>query len=297
MLRIMRYCGVLFCLFLLAGCFQVETVVKVNPDGSGIVEETILLSKQFIAQMQGMAQGMAADTGQAQTPPPPELFTPDSLKKMAAQMGEGVTYVRGEKLDNATFSGFKAVFAFRDINKLKLSEEPADLTAAGDAGGIAAPKSDFVQFRFTKGATSTIVLHNSSPKKSPAPAGTPESSPPETSGKAPAHAASAPPAPGTPPSGDDQAAEQLKKLFGGMKMRLVIEPQGKIVSTNATYRTGNQITIVDFDFDKLMASSAELSKFDQLQPGALGDARQVLKNVPGAKVDMNDTLTITFRGK
>jgi hypothetical protein len=63
---------------LLADCFQVSTVVRLNPDGSGTVSETMLLSKNMIAQMNVMMQGFAGENDTR--PEPIELFDPDRLK-------------------------------------------------------------------------------------------------------------------------------------------------------------------------------------------------------------------------
>ena len=65
-------------LFLLAGCFQVSTVVRVNPDGSGTVVETMLLSKKMIARMNEMMQGFVGESGGK--PEPIDMFEPAKLK-------------------------------------------------------------------------------------------------------------------------------------------------------------------------------------------------------------------------
>ena len=80
-------------IFFLAGCFQVSTVVRVNPDGSGTVVETMLLSKKMIAKMNEMMQGFAGESGAK--PEPIDMFEPAKLKAQAAGMGEGVTYQIG----------------------------------------------------------------------------------------------------------------------------------------------------------------------------------------------------------
>jgi len=45
MKRVIRYAAVLLALVCLAGCIQVDILVKVKPDGSGAVEESILITK------------------------------------------------------------------------------------------------------------------------------------------------------------------------------------------------------------------------------------------------------------
>ncbi len=41
----------------LTGCLQVEKVVKLQPDGSGTIEETVVLSKSALAGLEQMAGG------------------------------------------------------------------------------------------------------------------------------------------------------------------------------------------------------------------------------------------------
>lgn len=44
-------------LVLLSGCFQVKRIIKINKDGSGTIEETVLITQQFIDQMKQMTGG------------------------------------------------------------------------------------------------------------------------------------------------------------------------------------------------------------------------------------------------
>ncbi len=49
-------------LLAVTGCYQSDTLIKVKPDGSGTIVQTIALSKEMIGMMQEMAQGFGADT-------------------------------------------------------------------------------------------------------------------------------------------------------------------------------------------------------------------------------------------
>ena len=62
-MKLFRFCLLGVMLVSLAGCFQVSTVVRVNPDGSGSVEERVLLSRKVMAQFEGLFQGLAAEGG------------------------------------------------------------------------------------------------------------------------------------------------------------------------------------------------------------------------------------------
>jgi hypothetical protein len=122
-------------LFLLAGCFQVSTVDRVNPDGRCTVVETMLLSKKMIARMNEMMQGFAGESGAK--PEPVDLFDSAKLKSQAAGMGEGISYLSGEKTESAEYSGYTATYAFKDINTLRLNQQGGE--SAGRADGQKAP--------------------------------------------------------------------------------------------------------------------------------------------------------------
>ncbi|HXX81943.1 MAG TPA: hypothetical protein VEI46_10370, partial [Thermodesulfovibrionales bacterium] len=55
---------VLTVLLSLSGCMQYDRVIKVRPDGSGIIEETSLMRKEFFHQMQAMAGNIAKQAGE-----------------------------------------------------------------------------------------------------------------------------------------------------------------------------------------------------------------------------------------
>lgn len=120
-MKLFRFCLLGFMLFSLAGCFQVSTVVRVNPDGSGSVEERVLFSRKLLAQFDGLFQGLAPEGGEQ--PKPMELFEPDKLKLAAQGMGDGVSYRSGRKIVTDEYEGYQVVYAFTDINKLKLQQK------------------------------------------------------------------------------------------------------------------------------------------------------------------------------
>jgi hypothetical protein len=70
---------------------------------------------------------------------------------------------------------------------------------------------------------------------------------------------------------------------------------GTIVSTNATHRNGQRVTIVDLDLAKLGDAVPRLEKLGMLNGASLDEAMTLLKDIPGMKADMNDELTVVFR--
>ena len=265
-------------LFFLSGCFQVSEVMHLNPDGSGTVEETVLLSKKFFAGMNDMIGGL---TGEGSAKPEPlDLFDPAKLKEQAGAMGEGVTYQSGKKLETADFTGYTAVYAFKDINTLILSQQgPALGTPTGEG-----QQARMVSFHFTKScqnSPATLTIEQPAGEKPLAESPAKEAPPAATSAS-------------TGTAADEEAAK-LVKLFMGMKFVLAIDINGDIVSTNATYRDGNRLTLVEFDMEKLGGSAADMEKLSRIKPGgSLDDVKEALKDIPGMKVDMNEKLNVVF---
>jgi hypothetical protein len=266
--------GITLCL--LAGCFQVATVVRVNPDGSGTVEERMLLSKKIIAQLNEMFQGFAGEGGEK--PKPMEIFEPEKLKAQAATMGEGVTYRSGEKVETADYTGYTATYAFTDITKLKLSNAGSD--AVGSAAGGEKPASLPMSFRFSKGSPATLTVVHPREKTAEDPA---------------AKSKTAAPAAATPSQMPDEEAKKLAELFLGMRFQLALEVNGTIVSTNATHRDGQRLTLIDFDLAKLSDAAKNLEKLGMLNGASFDEAMVLLKDIPGMKADLNDELKVVFR--
>ena len=258
-------------LFLLTGCFQVTTVVRINPDGSGTVEESMLLSKKIVAQIEEMMQGFAGDNGGK--PRHLDLFEPAKLKEQARSMGMGVTYNSGKKVETTNYIGYTATYAFIDINKLKLSQQSGASTDSNK------PKALPLTFSFSKGSPATLTIVQSK----------------KASGEVPAATEAEQATPGTPPQMSDANAKKFMELFMGMKFVLAVEMNGTIVSTNATHREGKRLTIVDFDLAKLGNAGPELEKLSLLKNSSFEEAKELLKSVPGIKFDMNDKLTVVFK--
>jgi len=257
----------------LTGCFEVTTVVRVSPDGSGTVTETVLLSRKMIAQMDEMMRGMAA-SGDGK-PAPWELFEPAKLKEQARNMGEGVSYRSGEKVANADFAGYTAIYDFTDITRLRLNQQGDANSAAPAGAGVASTLP--VTFRFSKGTPATLFVEQPRVNQTAPPAETPQGDTPP------------------PGAGSDENTRMLAEMFKGLKFKVDIAANGTIVSTNAKHRNGNQVTLFDLDLDKLANAAPLLEKLSSLGGRSLAETRQLLKDVPGLKVDTNDTLTVVFK--
>src|SRR5687767_6817843 len=92
----------------LAGCINSGTLIKVKGDGSGTIEQTLLMNT---ATLKGMMGGLDAQGQLKQSGP----FNEADLKKAAENMGKGVRFVSSTPMSHGGFDGAKAIFAFDDI--------------------------------------------------------------------------------------------------------------------------------------------------------------------------------------
>jgi len=89
-----------------------------------------------------------------------------------------------------------------------------------------------------------------------------------------------------------QALDMMTPFLKGMKMVLDVVVDGRIISTDATFRTGNRITLYSMDFDRLLARPDLLSgKYDGLSDREF--ARRSGKN-SGLRFEFKDRIRVVF---
>ncbi len=97
----------------LTGCFQVDQVVTVLPDGSGTVEETFMISRRIAESMAALAGGLdelqVADGAVKPKAKEQSFFKDGEIRKRAENFGADVRFVSMERLADKQFEGYKAV--------------------------------------------------------------------------------------------------------------------------------------------------------------------------------------------
>jgi len=259
---------------MLAGCFQVETTVRLNPDGSGTVEENMLLSGKMVEQMEQMAMAFAGPDEKAK---PFSLYDPQKLRERAVGMGSGVVFVSGEPLEKEGFKGYRATYSFKDINTLKLSRKAEGPMSDGDGskGGTEQP----IQFRFTPGREARLVViqpHAEKQTEQPAPDTVPQPAKEQKASMTP----------------DQEKA--MVEMLKGMKFSLAIEVNGTITESNASYRNGNRITLFELDLGRMVLDAEKLELLKKAEPASPEEAKEILKALPGFKMELNDPLELVF---
>ncbi|MGE0039664.1 MAG: hypothetical protein AB7V01_00635 [Vicinamibacterales bacterium] len=249
-----------------AGCINSATLISVKADGSGTVEQTLLVNQSAAKMMFGAPGGGGAPDG-------PVVNTAD-LERAAERMG-GVRFVSAEPLTRGAFAGVKALYAFDDINTVQVSQDPQ--MSGSSSGGLttATSASSPVRFTWARGASSSVLT--------------------VTFDQAPGAAAGAEPA-DPPEMPDPQMLGMMKSMFEGFKVAIDLQVDGTIVRTNADWVTGSRVTLLEMDLSALLDDQARLAELQKsMTPGAsFSDVRPLLKGVKGIKVN-EPVVTIEYR--
>jgi hypothetical protein len=261
-----------------AGCINFETLVKVKADGSGTLVQSMTMSAETMATMKSAkGDGAKAETGDK--PMALEAKDVEQAKAEAAKMGEGVTFVKAEPIDTPEAKGMRAIYAFKDITKLKVSQKPTSPAGSPAAGPETA--DDTMRFGFAKAASGNPVLTVTMPDlKSPGPK--------PGGDKASAKAPEMPP----------EAMGMMKQMFKGLRIAIVVEPEGKVVQTNSPFVEGSRVTLMEMRFDALLADEAKLKQFNAaMEGGSMADAKRLMKDLKGVKISLDPEVKIEFAAR
>ena len=192
------------------------------------------------------------------------------------QYGPDVKFVSAVPLKTKTMGGYKAIYAFKDINTLKVNQNPGKKGEKSGVGEELPAKEENILFKFIKGPVSTLTVtmpEDNEKKKTPV-------EKKETQDKSPT---------------DPKAAEQMKLFFKDMGIRIALEIEGTIIRTNATYQKKSEITIVDLQFGKLIENPENFEKIMAAQPKTVEEAKELAKGIEGLKIEMTNPLVVEFK--
>ncbi len=259
---------------LFTGCFESTTLITVRKDGAGQI-----LQRTFISQQaEGLMAVAAMAQGQNGAANMPNInLTSNEFIQAAANMGEGVTFVKARKLKKESGEeGSEAMFAFKDINKLKVS-----LTPDTTAGAVPSAK-EVSPFQFTKGVNPTLSITI-----------------PHDKIRRPNNSKTA-----NDPTAKAMMQQMMKPLLAGMKISIFVEVSGQLTDSDATYisaspnsRFKNRITMADVNMDNILAHPAGMDLLEQLSDeNKYKEAWQKLaKDISGIKIENKDKVFLTFR--
>jgi|LakMenEpi03Aug12_release.lakeMendotaPanAssembly.Ray.scaffolds.fasta_scaffold201274_2 hypothetical protein len=259
----------------LPSCFQQESTITLNKDGSGTLTEQMTLGAQALAMMAQI--GALGGGGEPGADPLADMASEEKALERAKAYGEGVTV---EKVEAIPGKGVRRVFRFADINKVKFDANSNMMEGLGEMPGAAeanavAEKADPISFKYADGVL-TVKLPQ--PEKPEAPAV--EGSPDEPAGDV---------------AGNPEMEAMMKEMMGDMRVSVKIVVPSGIEESTATFVDGNAVTLLEMDMGKILKDPENLKKLtavDQNDPGA---AMEAFKGVEGAKAEMKPEITIKVK--
>ena len=281
-------------LLFLTSCFEQSAVVKVKKDGSGIVHVRSYTNTAAAAGMFGGAPGaVPEDAG-------PELPSEEDLTAQAAEMGEGVTFESLTPGKNKSgWDGYDVIFAFEDINKLKLSMnvmgdmesmtgDLGDLAAETDTPVEEAADEEVMTFKMVDGL---LEIRTPDPDMDDVAGGGGEDDPEGVEGGADNPFAGA--------AEDPQAMAMMGMMLKGARVGLFVEADGEIAESNAKHLNGTMATIMMMDLAKVMANAESMQKMEELSKADAPEDREsiqkLMDEIPGMTADVQDPITIKFK--
>ena len=252
---------------LFSGCLKVNSNVIINKDGSGILEEQVLMSDMVISMMNEFMSSFQDSTS---APEEFKLFKEDELKAKSSEYGEGVKYVSGEEIKIDGWRGYKAIYSFEDLNKIKMETDPNTKVKNPQDDEQA---TEYFSFKFIPGDIAELIIDRpdlSSEKKD-------EEISVET---------------GTE---NQELDDNLIKMMDGMTMTISLEFNGEIVETNASYVDDSKVTMLDIDFSEILKNKESLELFKKNPPDNLDEMKAIVENIPGMKVEFKKPVIVKFK--
>jgi hypothetical protein len=254
-----------------SGCFQMTTLVKVNGDGSGTIDHSLLVTKAALAQLRNFAALGRGGGGQAGI----DLISEDQARAMAATLGDGVSYVSSEPIDTPLGQGRRATYSFTDITTVKISQQPE--TPGGIHVGGRGLGNGEITCSFTRQPDGTAVVHIA----------VPEMKMPELP--------MGPLRPGSAQAPNPALAQQfamVRALLAGARVSIAMEPAGSLLRTNAPAVDGSRVTLLDVDVDQLLGNEEVFARLSDAKTPE--DLKAVLKEVPGLKIPLERDVVVEF---
>jgi len=257
---------------LLVGCLQVDTTINVAKDGSGTINEKVLLSRTFVNMMKEFAQAFQDSASTEEF----SFFKEDEIIADAKDYGEEVKYVSHELISDDNWEGFEVVYSFNDITKIKIQPDPGSKVGMDDEEGETTADEEYYFFKFKKGDVSELIIDrppielNSESEENK---DTVEAS----------------------EQNDEEMGEEFLKMMEGMKINIAVQVDGQITSTNASYVEDSKITLMQMDFSEMMKDNESFKEFKNKEPKNIEEMKEFLEKFPGMKIEVEKPISVKFK--
>jgi hypothetical protein len=260
-------------LLIFSGCIEIKTLITVSKDGSGTIEETMIMSEKVVEMMKGFSAAFTSDSTQQQDF---NIFDENNLKERASSFGKGVTYVSGEKIEEGNKQGFRALYAFKNLDDISLKKIPQNDIPLN----ITEAEGKDLVFKFKKGSPSEIFISFPEMEDSAGSSGEGTDSTSELDS--------------ADSSGDSTFTKEALDLMKDLRISLVLRTNGSIVESNASYVENPEVTLFQFDFNELLDSKENLQELFKMKSRNLEEIKDLVKNVPGIKIETSKEIFIKF---
>ena len=275
------------CALSLTSCLNSSTTIIVGKDGSGTIEERSLAGAKFVALWDRLAQslgGLLGESASSLASSNPILQSDSTYTKRSSSYGEGVTFESAEELKDPNGDvGALVRYRFDDVTRLRIKAEdtlsaletlksavPVQITGMPDLqGGFGqAP----ITFSFASGEVSTLGIHLPAPDQAAIR---------EASAKA--------------KMPDPAKLEEAREFLGELKFGLFVRTEGEIVSSEASHRKENTITLLELDFGKLLDDPEAFAKLQAIgKEGPSDEAAEQLLAVEGITFETKESIETRF---
>jgi hypothetical protein len=264
-MSVLRCVGVAVIAALSSGCINSASVIKVKKDGSGTIEQTLLVNAAAI-------KGLMGGLGGGQVKESSSILNEAEFKRTAERMG--VRPVSLTPMKEGGFEGAKAIYAFDDVSQIRVDQDP-QMSAAGASRRPGA--NDPIRFAMVKQGDNSVLTITVDEK---------------AAASATSKASEAPRLENIDPA----MMQMIKSMFQGFKVAMDLEVDGKIVKTNAEYVNGSRITLLEVDIAGVFEDEAKLKALQsKIGPGVtISELRPYLKDIKGVKIN-HPSLTIEYR--
>lgn len=276
MRKIVFLFNIIFISVLLVGCLQVDTTINVKKDGSGTINEKVLMSKTFVNMMKEFATAFK-DSSTA-SDEEFSLFKDDEIISDAKEYGNEVKYVSHSFISNDEWEGYEAIYSFDDISKIKVQPDPDSKVAMSEGETETETKDadDYYFFKFKKGDISELIIDR-----------------PEIEFKNDTEDSES--SEEVTEQNDDELGDEALKMMDGMKINIAVKVDGEISSSNATYLDNSTVTLFHMNLGEMMKNKEAFKDFKNNEPTSIEEMKKFMEKFPGMKIEIQKPVTIKFK--
>ncbi len=252
------------------GCIQIETTLFINKDGSGTINERVVMSKAFVNMLKDFARSFQDSTSTEEF----TLFKDDEIIDDAKNYGADVNYVSHNFISDENWEGYTAIYSFNDVSKIKISPDPDDKVEVGMGDEETGQAKEFYYFSFIQGDIAELIIDRPEIEKDKGESEEIEQDETEEI--------------------NDEIGDEFLEMMDGMSIKIKVGVDGNIVNTNASYVDGSEVTLFQMDFSEMMKDKDNFKEFTNKEPKNLDEMKEFLEKFPSMKIEIEKPIKIKF---